>query len=102
MPGLAYTLNVNTPCPGEQLVTKRATDFYTGMNGDFTYALLNKDSTINEWGIVIYDNTGTACTPNKIFKQVPPDPNNPNGTYHAVGPNGPDPSEGVLTVSPFP
>lgn len=104
MPGLAYAINVNTPCPGEQLVNKRATNFYTGANGDFTYALLNRDFTTQVWSVVIYDTSGTTnCTPQKVFEQATPDPDNPEGAYYALNQNGqPDQSVGVLSVSPFP
>ncbi|MEO0514090.1 MAG: hypothetical protein AAF086_02195 [Planctomycetota bacterium] len=102
MAALLYKLNVNSPCVGEQLVTMTTPGFYAGASGTFTYGLLFLPSSTGPWRATIYDRSGGPCTPQVDFEQVTADPNDPLGAYQAIGPSGPDPSLGELSVNLFP
>jgi len=82
MPNLAYRINVNTPCPGNQVVNMVASTHYVGSNGDFTYAILTRSPSETRWRITIYDYSGPGpCSPNKTFDQVDPAADDPTGDY---------------------
>lgn len=104
MPALSYQINVVTPCPGNQVVTKIANTHYTGSNGDFTYAILTRGSQDTAWRVVVYDysSTSTPCYPTKTFEQVTPDADDPSGVYYGLTDSGPDQSEGELSVAVWP
>lgn len=102
MAALLYKLNVQSPCVGAQLVTMTTPGFYAGPSGTFTYALMFLPTPAGPWVATIYDRSGGACTPQMNYQQVDADPADPIGTFHAVGPSGPDPSLGELNVNPFP
>ena len=97
MASFSYKLNVNSPCQGEQLVSKVAPTHYVGANGDFTYAVLTRNPSQQPWTVIIYDySSGSPCAPTSAFEQTNPDPDEPAGEYHKIG------SAGELVVTPFP
>ncbi len=96
MPNLSYRVSIESPCPGEQIVLKVAGTHFTGANGDFTYMVLNRHPAESQWTFTVYDYSGGPCTPSKLFKQVTPDADNPNGEYA-----GPSPADRAV-VSDFP
>jgi len=100
---LSLQLVVSSPCTGAQFVNKVSSQLYTGTAGDFTFALLSRDSSATRWTMVMYDfDRSTACSPTRTYIQDPGDALDPNGTYHGQDANGdPDPTLGSATASEF-
>lgn len=86
MPNLVYKVNVNSPCPGDQLIEKRDPSLYTGSSGDFTYVVLAKNPSQSRWDLTVYDysNPSGDCYPSKNFAQATPNLSDPVGTYDSV------------------
>jgi len=86
MPANSYSIDVNTPCIGDQRVDKVSSTHYTGSNGDFTYAVLTRAPNESQWIVRVYDyRTGSNCNPFRDFEQVTPDADDPSGVYSEVG-----------------
>ncbi len=102
MGGNAYAVAVSSPCSGTQLVSKVSPIQYLGDTGDFTYAILQRNTGETTWTLTIYDDTLGGCYPQKVFVQVDPDADEPAGVYHGLGPGGPDINLGEAGVSAYP
>ena len=100
------SINVQSPCTGDQLVTKHDTLFYAGPSGDFTYATINRGPSESRWRLVVFDyNRSTACTPIQEFLQDTPNANDPTGVYYGIDTGGdpdPDPDKGEAVVNAWP
>ena len=97
MASFSYKINVNSPCQGDQLVSKVAPTHYVGANGDFTFAVLTRAPSVQPWTAIIYDySSGGPCAPTSVFEQADPDEEEPAGEYELVG------GTGELVVVPFP
>lgn len=100
---LVLKLVVSSPCTGEQIVNKVSSQFYSGTAGDFTAAILFRNSSQTRWTMVVFDfDRTTGCSPERTFIQDPGDAHDPNGTYFGKDANGdPDPNLGSATASEF-
>lgn len=95
MPGLSYSIDVVSPCTGEQLVNKVETYLYAGSGGDFAYAILTKPANEDAWQFTIYDYSSSPCSPTKTYNQVTANANDPKGSYTC-------PSGGEADVNEWP
>ena len=87
MPNLSYRVSIESPCQGEQIVLKLAPTHYTGASGDFTYMIMNRPPSEDQWRFIVYDYSGGPCTPSRVFKQVAPNADDPTGQYEGLNRN---------------